>query len=95
MYDFFREVKDCKVDKIFRTNTIDFYLIIPTSTTNSPYPMIGGIASINETPQIVCTHRDDINLCGVAMYHELSYLRTDLQRIAVSTVIEYSELIPK
>ena len=57
--------------------------------------MIGGIASINETPQIVWTHRDDKNLCGVAMYHELSYLRTDLQRIAVSTVIEYSELIPK
>ena len=83
------------MQNIKNQKTIEFYLIIPTSTTNSPYPMIGGIASINETPQIVCTHRDDKNLCGVAMYHELSYLRTDLQRIAVSTVIEYSELIPR
>ena len=47
-----------------------------------------------EIVQIICTHPDVINRSEVTTYQELSYFTTDVHRIAVSTVMEYRELIP-
>ena len=56
---------------------IKAYLIIPTSTENSPNPMTGKIANMNDTIQIKCIQRFENIVDFVIAFHEQSPCTTD------------------
>ena len=71
------------------------YLISPMSTTYSPTPIIGGMATRKANSQITCTYLDVKNVTCVTKCQERSCCSTDLHRIAAIAVMVYNELIPK